>query len=308
MGLIEAFEEHLQKKDRSVYTVNGYVRDLRTFFAWLQEQTGRDIPPSEVTFFDVKRYRDEQKDARKKPATINRALSALRQFFDWMVVQGHMASSPAASVKQIRVKRGRPKSLSKQDVYLLQRTAAARRQLAETQAKDDSETEVLTAPGVRIARRDEAILSLILYSGIRVGELVDLRLSDVEIGERSGRVKITGKGRKYREVPLHVNARHALSDWLEVRSEDEETDHFFIGKGGPMTSRGVQQRLAKIGDAADVKVTPHVLRHTFATRLLRDAKVDIVTTSNLMGHENITTTTIYTQPTEADLEEAVAKL
>ncbi len=75
-----------------------------------------------------------------------------------------------------------------------------------------------------------------------------------------------------------------------------------------MTPRGVQQRLEKIGDAADVKVTPHILRHTFATRLLREAQVDIVTTSNLMGHENITTTTIYTQPTEADLEKAVAKL
>jgi integrase/recombinase XerD len=75
-----------------------------------------------------------------------------------------------------------------------------------------------------------------------------------------------------------------------------------------MTPRGVQQRLAKIGDAAGVKVTPHVLRHTFATRLLRDAQVDIVTTSNLMGHEDIVTTTIYTQPTDADLEEAVAKL
>ena len=98
MGLIEAFEEHLQKRDRSDYTVKGYVRDIQTFFAWLQEQTGREIPPEEVTFFDAKRYRDELEDARKKPATINRALSALRQFFDWMVVQGHMTSNPAASV------------------------------------------------------------------------------------------------------------------------------------------------------------------------------------------------------------------
>ena len=174
MGLIEAFEEHLQEKDRSAYTVSGYVRDLQTFFGWLQAQTGKEIPPGEVTVFDVKRYRDELEDARKKPATINRALSALRQFFGWMVAQGHIASSPAANVKQIRVKRRKPKSLGKQDVYLLQRTAAARRQLAETQAKDDGETEIFVSPAIRIARRDEAILSLILYTGIRVGELVDL--------------------------------------------------------------------------------------------------------------------------------------
>ena len=142
MGLIEAFEEHLQKRDRSDYTVKGYVRDLQTFFAWLQEQTGKEIPTGEVTFFDVKRHRDELEDARKKPATVNRALSALRQFFDWMVAQGHVACNPVASVKQIRVKRRTPKSLSKQDVYLLQRTAAAR------QANSDGETEVLTAPDV----------------------------------------------------------------------------------------------------------------------------------------------------------------
>jgi integrase len=122
-----------------------------TFFAWLHGQTGREIPPGEVTFFDVKRYRDELEDARKKPATVNRALSALRQFFDWMVAQGHMASSPAASVKQIRVKRRTPKSLSKQEVYLLQRAAVARRQLAESQANSDGETEPRTTPAIRVA-------------------------------------------------------------------------------------------------------------------------------------------------------------
>ena len=74
MGLIEAFEEQLQKQDRGTYTVNGYVRDLRAFFAWLEDQTGKDIPPEEVTFFDVKRYRDELEDARKKQETVNRAL------------------------------------------------------------------------------------------------------------------------------------------------------------------------------------------------------------------------------------------
>lgn len=99
MGLIEAFEEHLQKKDRSAYTVNGYVRDLRTFFVWLQEQTDKDIPPEEVTFFDVKRYRDELADARKKPATVSRALSALRQFSTgwWRRGIWHPARQPASS-------------------------------------------------------------------------------------------------------------------------------------------------------------------------------------------------------------------
>jgi site-specific recombinase XerC len=209
-----------------------------------------------VTVFDVKRYRDELEDDRKKPATVNCALSALHQFFDWMVAQGHLASNLAGGVKQIRVKGRTPKSLSKQEVYLLQRTAAARRQLAEAQAMSDGEMEVLTAPAVRVARRDEAILALILYSGIRVGELVDLRLSDVEIGERSGRVKITGKGRKYREVPLNVNARHALKDWLEVRPEDEETD----------TSRSQEVKFERFARRlAEREICPNLLPQTGPT-------------------------------------------
>lgn len=198
---------HLRTQDLSRYTVNGYRRNVEWFFAWLKEQTGRDMPLAEVTTFDVQRYRDHLIDAGHKPSTINRRLAALRAFFAWAAEQDHTAINPAAGIKSIQHKRRAPKGLSKQQVYLLQRQAAARRQLAEALAGQQTVT-----PAVVLARRDEAILAVLIYTGLRVGELVNLRLRDVEINARSGKVCVYGKGRgkKYRDVPLHVEARKAL--------------------------------------------------------------------------------------------------
>jgi len=308
---LEEFVAHLQTQDLSRYTVDGYRRNVEWFFAWLKEQIGRDMPLAEVTTFDVQRYREHLIDAGRKPSTINRRVAALRAFFGWAAEQGHSATNPTAGIKSVQHKRRAPKGLNKQQVYLLQRQAAARRQLAEVQAGKDTEGKQRITPAVVLARRDEAILSLLVYTGLRLGELVDLRMRDVEINARSGKACVYGKGRgkKYREVPLHVEARKSLRAYMEVRPEGgSEDDYLFLSQRGPLRERGVQFRLKEIGEEAGVKVTPHILRHTFATRLLREAGVDLVTTSTLMGHESVTTTAIYTQPTEADLEEAVKGL
>ena len=125
---------------------------------------------------------------------------------------------------------------------------------------------------------------------------------------RSGRIIVrAGKGRKYRKVPLHNAARKPLAAYLEVRPESE-SNRFFLGQRGPLQERGIQMRLAALGEAAKVEVTPHVLRHTFATRLLREAETDLVAVAKLMGHSNVATTTIYTQPRAADLRAAVDRL
>ncbi len=155
------------------------------------------------------------------------------------------------------------------------------------------------------AHCDEALLNLLLYAGLRVAEAAALQVNDLTIGERSGKVIVrAGKGRKYREVPLHREARRALRDYLAVRPSGQG-DSLFLGQRGPLSERGIQLRLVALGKAAGVEVTPHVLRHTFGTRLLREADADLVTVSQLMGHESVVTTTLYTQPTEADLAEAV---
>jgi len=300
---LEQFVAHLQMQDASPHTVAAYRRDVSAFFTRLAEQIGQEVPLVEVTPFDVQKYRDHLVALGRKPATVNRRLAALRAFFAWAVKTERMASNPAAEVKGVRQARRVPKALNAQEVYKLQRTAAAQRQLAEAKAGKGNVT-----PTVVNARRDEALLNLLLYTGLRVGEVAALRVEDVVLNERSGKVIVrSGKGRKYREVPLHREARRALAAYLEVRPQ-EQGESLFLGQRGSLGPRGIQMRLAALGGAAGLEVTPHVLRHTFGTRLLREADADLVTVAALLGHSSVATTAIYTLPSEADLVEAVEGL
>lgn len=297
---LTAFVEHLEGRDASPHTVAAYCRDVTAFFDWLRERLEREVLPVHATSFDLRKYRDHLEALGRKPAGVNRRLAALRAFFNWAVETGQAASNPAESVKGIRHDRPAPKALTAGQVYRLQRTASERRQLAQAKAGPEALT-----PSVVSAYCDEALLSLLLYAGLRVAEAAALKVADLVIGERSGKVIVrAGKGRKYREVPLHREARRALRDYLAVRPVGKG-DRVFLGQRGPLSERGIQLRLVALGQAADVKVTPHVLRHTFGSRLLREAEADLVTVSRLMGHKSVLTTTLYTQPTEADLAEAV---
>jgi site-specific recombinase XerD len=306
------FQTYLEAKDRSPRTVKGYLWDLRAFFTWLKEQTGCEMQAAEVTTFDVRQYRDALVSDRHKPATVNRRLAALRAFFDWAVEEGHATGNPAADIKQTkRARRVAPKGLSDREVYLLQRQAAERRQLAEKRAGVDETGQQRVSFSVASAMRDEAVIALLLHTGLRLNEAAGLCVRDVILNKRSGKVCVYGKGRgkKYREVPLNREVRKALAAYLEVRPKAESDDEsFFLGQRGRLTDKGIQHLINVIAKAADVKVSAHKLRHTFATRLLRSHGVDLVTTAALMGHESVSTTAIYTQPTEADLQSAVDRL
>ena len=298
----EDFLSWLRSCDRSPHTIAAYAADLAHFFAWLSGQVGRDVPPVEVTPFDLQSYRDHLVAVGTRTTTINRRLTALRAFFAYLVEKGEIAANPAARVKAVRQDRQVPRALSAQEIYRLRREAAARRQRAEAKAGGQ------VTPAVVAARRDEALLALFLYTGLRVSEAAALRVEDLVLGDRSGRVRVrSGKGRKAREVPLHREAREAMRAYLEVRPS-EKGDILFLGQKGPLGVRGIQARLRALGKAAGVEVTPHTLRHTFATRLLREAKADLVTVAALLGHSSIATTAIYTRPSEADLERAVEGL
>jgi len=298
---LQEFVRSLQAQDRSPHTVSAYDSDVRGFFAWLTERLGKTVPPVEVTAFDVQRYRDHLNDLGRKPSTVNRKLAALRVFFDWATQQEHASTNPAEDVNGVDQERRPPKALTEQQVYRLQREAAAQCQSAEAQFDDP------TAPTVVTAYRDAALLNLLLYAGLRVSEAAALRRADLQLSERKGTVIVrSGKGRKYREVPLHKTARQALTVYLEKCPSLANDDHVFQGQRGPLGARGMQLRIAALAEAADVDdVTPHVLRHTFATRLLREAETDLVTVSALLGHASVATTEIYTQPSERDLAEAV---
>ncbi len=302
------FKDHLRSLDRSEHTVEAYTGDVAAFFAWLAERLGEAVEPVAVTFFDVKRYREHLLDQKRKPAGINRRLAALRTFFNWAIEARLTTTNPAQALQGVKQDRRVPKALSAQEIYRLQRTAAGQRQLAVAKADAVGGPTGAVTPTVIAAPRDEAVLNLLLYTGLRVGEAAVLRLDDLALNGKAAKVIVrSGKGLKYRELPLHKEARQALVAYIQVRPADQG-DHLFLGQRGPLGSRGIQMQLTALGQAAGVAVTPHMLRHTFATRLLREAGTDLVTVAALMGHASIATTQIYTQPGEADMIRAVEKL
>lgn len=159
------------------------------------------------------------------------------------------------------------------------------------------------------SKRDVAIIQFLRYTGLRVGELCNLELKDIEMSTRKGKVIVrSGKSRRYREVPLNLDARRALQTYFAERPKVDDPRVFIGQRGNGLTDAAVYDVVKKYARLSDVDgVSPHVLRHTFA-RSLRDKGVDLVTVQHLMGHRRVDSTARYTKSSERDLEVAVSRL
>lgn len=286
-GDIEEFVAELRRQDASPATVRNYAADLRAFARWFPDSSGEPFAAKAVTPTDLREYRGYLRTVeQKQAATINRRLAALRKFFVWAKGVGKIAELPTEQVKGLPVAPRTPKALAKREIDRLIREAERRGN-----------------------KRNLAIVQLLRHTGLRVGELCNLHLGDIDISERKGTVLIrSGKGNKDRMIPLNNDVRRALAAYKEARPQVAD-DQFFVGqRGEPLKPQGVQLVVAKDARRAGLpKVTPHVLRHTFAKHIL-DAGEDLATVQRLLGHERLETTVIYTQPTARDLEEAVRRL
>lgn len=284
---LHAFLADLERQEAARKTVVNYRSDLLGFARWLKDSTGEEFSAAAITPTDVRDYKSFlQTTQRCTPATINRRLAALRKFFQWATGTGRVSENPTTRVKGVKSVPGGPKSLEKRDVDRLLRT--------------------VERGG---SKRNLAIVQVLRHTGIRVGELCALRLGDIAITERKGSLTVrSGKGSKYRVVPLNNDARKAVSDYLEVRPKIKD-DHLFIGqRGGPLQPQGVELLVKRYGKQAGLEdVTPHVLRHSFARHALA-AGVDLVAVATLLGHQRLETTAVYTRPSPRDLEQAVARL
>jgi len=287
---IEAYATHLRvERNLAPRTRTAYVYDLQRFDTWLAETLRREAPTlADVLPDHLRNYMAHLRGDRScKAATVNRVVASLRGFFDFCVAEKHIDESPARDL-------GRPKQPSRLPVYLVKQ-----------------EVEKLFASPDRsmpLGRRDYALLVTMAYTGVRLQELVGLDIGDLDFSRET--LRVYGKGRKERLVPMNAHVRAALLEMLEdadrVVAQGEKAV-FLNAKGSRLTGRAVEYIVDKHVAAAGIDkdhISPHKLRHTFAT-LLHGNDVDLVDIQTLMGHASLASTQIYTHTNTKRLKKTV---
>ncbi|MGQ9457878.1 MAG: site-specific tyrosine recombinase XerD [Anaerolineae bacterium] len=283
------FLEYLaREKGYSANTAAAYRNDLSQFVAFVQERlgTGGDLWPR-VTKDLVIQYIDHMRDREYASSSVARKVAAIKSFFHFLTAEKVLAKDPTATLDSPKVKKRLPVALSYEEVNRL---------LAQP-SQETGEKAV----------RDRAILELLYATGMQVTEVVSLDVDDVNLASAS--VRVARPRRRERVIPIHDRAVKALEEYLQqariqlLRDPDEKA-LFLNHRGQRLTRQGlwliIKQYVRKAGISAHV--TPHTLRHSFATHLL-DSKADLRQVQELLGHANISTTQVYAQVAGKDLRE-----
>lgn len=284
--IIKAYKDYLEvERGYSYYTVTSYLDDIKEFTDYLIAKKINSITNVSVNI--ARYYLMELNKNDYKATSVSRKLSSLRGLYRFMILEGYTETNVFNEVSAPKHEKLLPKQLY----------------VDEIEAMFDS-IDQKTA----IGKRNYAILEMMYDTGVRVSELCNLKITDIDYN--SDFITIYGKGKKERSVPLLKVLKSALMDYMNFsRSEllakckDQPTDNLFLNhRGGPLTTRGVRVILDEITDATleNIKVHPHMIRHSFATHLLNGG-ADLRSVQKLLGHVNLATTQIYTHVSREQL-------
>lgn len=274
--LIGEFSSYLENERRSsIHTVKNYMVDLTQFSKFLT--AGKKTSKIHEIDHSIVREYLSTLFGNKNPTSIARKLSSIRSFFNYCIKRGLLKNNPAKEVSAPKVPKRVPKFLTVDEVFAL---------------LDSPDNNAV------LGRRDKAILELLYASGLRVSELVGLNIPDADL--EGGTVRVLGKGRKERIVPVGKKACDALRNYLDLRPAlvSAASDHnaVFVNRNGTrLSTRSVERLMLKYLKLSGIQktATPHVLRHTFATHLL-NAGADMRGIQELLGHSSLSTTQKYT--------------
>lgn len=279
MQYLQGFEAHLRSKDRSENTVSCYIRDTLQFMAWYREKTEYGL--DKLIELDGVEYKKYLQSTDQAVITINRKIASINVFCQWMHKQGYIKE--AIHIEAVRNKA-----------------------IRQYKGLEDSDLWKLRNEIHRMGNRMHiCMIELLIGTGIRVSELVGIRLKDIELSERKGMLKVYGKGNSFRTIPINKDVRKAIQRYIEVRPECE-SEYLFIGQRGALERNAVNLILNKYGDRVQVKVTPHMLRHTLGYKLVKTTP--LTTIQQILGHDHVATTNIYTLTTQKDMEMALANI
>ncbi len=269
----------LAQRQLSPHTQNNYQRDILTFFRWYNNY-------AETTELDnrcIQHFVGYLNRQKKSPATIARNLSAIRQYFEYLVEKNIIPDNPAALVKAPKKAKVLPKALAVDDINQL--------------LDNPGQYFDLSNP---LQLRDYAILELLYSTGVRVAELASMDINDLDLS--SGQAIVIGKGNKERLIHIGEKATQAIKQWLAVRQDllpqdkIQSSPALFLNKqGNRLSIRGIQYQLKALGQRFNLNLNlhPHMLRHSFGSHLLQSG-ADLRSVQEMLGHSDISSTQIYT--------------
>ncbi len=287
MEILFDFSHHLRReKNLSFHTIKGYTADIRDFLHFLSRRSKK---LDQIDYSVIREYLSLMIKKKLSQTTVARKVSSLRCFLRFLLTRGILYNFPVSALRSPRIQRKIPDYLEEEEVE----------KLLNHVPQDEN----------FLVKRDKAILELLYATGMRIAEIVGLNLNDVDLGEAV--VKVKGKRQKERLVPVGSYAVTALREYLIHRQEKacQGEGALFLNRfGRRMSDRALRKRLKLYIDRAKIlkDVTPHTLRHSFATHLLNRG-ADLRSVQELLGHERLSTTQVYTHITPRRLREVYHK-